>query len=89
MNGIHSRDEEDFVGLVEFEDCVESVDKTTSCTQPTPIPTTGPELDENQVREQAYYRWLDATNGQPVSQEETDKFWLETEDWLKRLKADQ
>jgi hypothetical protein len=34
---------------------------------------------DNDVRELAYFKWLAATGGNPVSEEESQKFWLEAE----------
>jgi hypothetical protein len=34
---------------------------------------------ENLIRQRAYHKWLAATDGSPVSEEETQRFWLEAE----------
>lgn len=34
---------------------------------------------EDAIREIAYFRWLEATGGSPVSEEESQKFWVEAE----------
>lgn len=37
---------------------------------------------ENQIRELAYLKWQAATGGSPVSQQDTEAFWLEAEQEL-------
>lgn len=34
---------------------------------------------EDSIRQIAYFRWLAATGGNPVSEEESQNFWLEAE----------
>lgn len=34
---------------------------------------------ENKIRIRAYLKWLSQTDGSPVSDEETQRFWLEAE----------
>lgn len=36
--------------------------------------------NEDAIREIAYFRWLTATGGSTVSEEETQRFWLEAEE---------
>lgn len=33
-------------------------------------------LTDQRIQEVAYLKWLAATNGSPVSQEQTDQFWF-------------
>jgi hypothetical protein len=37
------------------------------------------ERNEDAIREIAYFRWLTATGGSPVSEEESRRFWIEAE----------
>jgi hypothetical protein len=37
------------------------------------------QMSEDSIREMAYFKWLAATGGNPVSEQETRKFWLEAE----------
>lgn len=37
---------------------------------------------EEEIREVAYFLWLESTGGQPVSDEESQKFWTEAENRL-------
>lgn len=39
-------------------------------------------LSQDEIRELAYFRWLAATGGEPVSEEESRKFWIEAENQL-------
>lgn len=39
-------------------------------------------IDESTIREKAYLNWLAETGGTPVSQEETDRFWVKAEQEL-------
>lgn len=36
-------------------------------------------LSDENIREIAYFRWLAATGGAPVSNEESQRFWFEAE----------
>lgn len=36
-------------------------------------------ISDEQIREIAYFRWLAATGGTPVSAEDSQRFWFEAE----------
>jgi hypothetical protein len=40
--------------------------------------------NDDAIREIAYFRWLTVTGGLPVSEEETQRFWLEAEEEISK-----
>ncbi len=43
-------------------------------------PAQKPEIIEDLIRERAYLKWLTETNGTPVSETDTVRFWVEAEE---------
>lgn len=68
--------ESDFMGF--FSKNNTETTETKCCGGTKQCQNTQFEQDDD-VRELAYFKWLAATGGTPVSEEESQKFWLEAE----------
>ncbi len=49
------------------------------CCEENNINVGSQSYDENTVREMAYFRWLAATGGNPVDENQAKDFWLQAE----------